>query len=255
MKKKQLLFIALAAVAICFTQQVDAKIWRVNNLSNYDGSTLWGDNFGGTAAYPVFNQINQAVAFGIVNDGDTIHVEGSTANYAGATITKKLVIIGTGYFLTDNPKTNSNTLETKVRYFIFNANSEGSQVIGIRMVHGGNTADGIVYVNVSGITIKRCLIEQTVEFGFSLSDVYILENFFPNTYNSNAVSTNGNTAFTPPTDIIFNNNICQKTLTWGSPVANPTTLWPILQCNNNVFDGPDNLANAKPGLLHQRIQK
>ncbi len=52
MKKKQLLFIALAAVAICLTQQADAKIWRVNNLSNYDGSTLWGDNFGGTRCLP-----------------------------------------------------------------------------------------------------------------------------------------------------------------------------------------------------------
>ncbi|MEO8412589.1 MAG: hypothetical protein ABI472_02980 [Ginsengibacter sp.] len=242
MKKKLLLFIAVLFIVTCYTQKAGAEIWRVNNHSNYNGSNLYGDNFGGTAAKPVFAQINQAVAFGIVNDGDTIHVEGSTDNYTGATISKKLVIIGTGYFLTNNPKTNSNTLETRVRFFTFNANSQGSQVIGIRIVHGGNTADGIVYVNVSGITIKRCLIEQTVEFGFLLSDVYILENFFPNTSISNAISTNGNTTFTPPTDIIFNNNICQKTLTWGSPLANPTTLWPILQCNNNVFDGPDNLA-------------
>lgn len=238
MKTKKLLFIIAAFAASLFTLQANAKIWRVNNQSNYNGSTKWGDNFGGTAAYPVFKEINQVVAFGIVNDGDTIHVEGSTVNYDGATITKKLVIIGAGYFLTENPKTNNNTLETKVRYVSFNTNSEGSQVIGIHMIHGGNSADGIIYVNVSGITVKRCLIEQTVKFGFSLSDVYILQNFFPNTYNSNAISTNGNSGFTPPTDIVFNNNICQKTLTWGTP----TTLWPILQCNNNVFDGPDNLA-------------
>jgi len=74
-------------------------------------------------------------------------------------------------------------------------------------------------------------------------DGYILQNFFPNTVVSNAINTNGNSFFTPPTDLIFNNNICQKTFTWGTPLANPTTLWPILQCNNNVFDGPDNLAN------------
>ena len=31
-------------------------------------------------------------------------------------------------------------------------------------------------------------------------------------------------------------------MVWGTPATNPTTFWPILQCNNNVFDGPDNLA-------------
>jgi len=242
MKKKQLLFIALAVVAICFTQQVDAKIWRVNNQSNYDGSTLWGDNFGGTAGYPVFKQVDQAVAFGIVNDGDTIHVEGSTITYAATTITKNLVVIGAGYLLTDNPKTSNNVLETKIARISFNAGSENSQVIGMDVVYAGSGLDREVYVNVNGITVKRCRIEGGIEFGYPLADVYILENFFPNIVNSNAIVPNSSGLFVPPTDIIFNNNICQKTLTWGTPIANPTTMWPILQCNNNVFDGPDNLA-------------
>src|SRR5690606_25552504 len=73
-------------------------------------------------------------------------------------------------------------------------------------------------------------------------NVYILQNFFAGTINTNCLYTNGNSFFIPPTDIVFNNNICQKTLTWGTPIANPTTFWPILQCNNNIFDGPDNLA-------------
>ena len=242
MKKAHLLFIAVAFIAACFTQQAQAKIWRVNNKSNYNGSSLWGDNFGGTPAYPIFAQVNQAVAFGIVNDGDTIHVEGSTAVYDNATITKKLVLIGTGYFLTDNPKTTSNTLESKISQLIFSTNSEGSQAIALAIVNNGNSFDAIVYVNVNGITIKRCRIERAVEFGTGLADVSIIENFFPNTIVTNALFTNGNSFFVPPTDIIFNNNICRKTLTWGTPLANPATLWPILQCNNNVFDGPDNLA-------------
>jgi hypothetical protein len=91
--------------------------------------------------------------------------------------------------------------------------------------------------------VKRCKIEGQIQIGYPLSDVYILQNFFSNTENNNALRPYPNTAFTPPTDLIFNNNICQKTFTWGSPLANPTTMWPILQCNNNVFDGPDNLAN------------
>ena len=243
MKKSILLFVATTIVAAIITQSSFAKIWRINNHSNYDGSTLWGDNFGGTAAYPVFAQIDQAVAFGIVNAGDTLHVEGSTTVYSFATITKRLVIIGTGYFLTDNPNTSNNVLATKLARIAFNAGSENSQLIGVDMVSAGNSFDRDVYINVNGITVKRCRIEGQVVFGFPLSDVYIIQNFFPNTVVSNAINTNGNSFFTPPTDLVFNNNICQKTLTWGTPIANPTTMWPILQCNNNVFDGPDNLAN------------
>jgi hypothetical protein len=241
MKKTQLLFIAAMIAAIFFSQHASAKIWRVNNQSNYDGSTLWGDNFGGTPAYPVFKQINQAVAFGIVNNGDTIHVEGSTVLYDAATITKRLVIIGPGYFPTENPKTSENAMESRIGRIGFNAGSQDSQLIGLDVVSGGNTADRFVYINVSGITVKRCRIEGGIEFGFPLTDITILENFFPNTA-SNPFATNGNSGFVPPTNVIFNNNICQKTLLWGSPGINPTTFWPILQCNNNVFDGPDNLA-------------
>lgn len=243
MKRSILLFVVTAILTTFITQSSFAKIWRINNHSNYDGSTLWGDNFGGTAAYPVFAQINQAVAFGIVNDGDTLHVEGSTVIYAAATITKRLIIIGTGYFLTNNPKVSNNVLEAHIARVYFNAGSENSQLIGVSIVNAGNAADRDVYINVNGITVKRCRIEGQVVFGFPLSDVYILQNFFSNVVTNNALATNGNALFTPPTDIIFNNNICQKTFTWGTPLANPTTMWPILQCNNNVFDGPDNLAN------------
>jgi hypothetical protein len=238
MKTKKLLAFTTAMFFAFTIQHANATVWRVNNRSNYNGTSLWGENFGGSAAYPVFTQVAQAVAFGIVNNGDTIHVEGSTETYAFAIITKKLVIIGTGYFLTDNPKTSNNTLESKIQRIYFNAGSEGSQLIGMSVVSAGNTADRRVYVNVNGVTVKRCRIEAGIEFGFSLSDVYILQNFFPNTYASNVFFTNGNTGFLPPTNIVFNNNICQKTLTWNSS----TEVWPILQCNNNIFDGPDNLA-------------
>jgi hypothetical protein len=239
--KKLLIIIAVVAVSL-ITAKASAKIWRVNNKSNYNGTSLYGDNFGGNAAYPVFTEINQAVTFGIVNDGDTIHLEGSTAIYAAAAITKKLVIIGTGYLLTDNPNTSNNTLESKISRVAFNAGSESSQLIGLSVVAAGNVADATVYVNVDGVTVKRCRIDYAIEFGTSLTDVFIIQNFFSNTQVSNALVTNGNVFFVPPTDIIFNNNICRKTLIWGTPLTNPTTFWPILQCNNNVFDGPDNLA-------------
>ena len=242
MKQTHLLFAAALMAALLFTQQASAKIWRVNNKSNYDGATLWGDNFGGTAAYPVFNQIQQAHDFGIVNNGDTIYVEGSIAIYSTATITKKLVIVGTGYFLTSNPKTNNSTFESALEKIYFSTGSEGSQLIGLDIVNNGYGTDASVYVSVNDITIKRCRIEKYVWFESNLTNVYILENFFSNTQLTNVFSTNGYGSFVPPTDIVFNNNICQKTLVWN----NGNTLWPITQCNNNVFAGPNN--SASPNL-------
>ncbi|MEP7107922.1 MAG: hypothetical protein ABI760_08065 [Ferruginibacter sp.] len=242
MKKKQLHLLLSVALLVFSTHQAAAKIWRVNNKSNYNGTALWGDNYGGTAAYPVFAQVNQAETFGIVNIGDTLHVEGSTIVYNFGTINKRLVIIGTGYFLTDNPATSNSTLATKIEYIVFNSSSQGSQLIGVDIVNNGNNADGFVYVSANNVTVKRCRIERAVRFETLLTDVFIIQNFFPNTFNTNCIATNGNNAFVPPTGIVFNNNICQKTLLWGSPLANPTTFWPISQCNNNVFDGPDNLA-------------
>ncbi len=242
MKKTAVLFTFITIVLAGMIQPVYARTWRVNNKSNYNGSTLYGENFGGSAGYPVFAQIDQAVAFAIVNNGDTIHVEGSSVIYSASTVTKRLVIIGAGYFLTENPKTAENALDTRLARISFNAGSSNSQLIGFNLVSAGNSADRDVYINVDGITVKRCRIEGQVVFGFPLNDEYILENFFSSIVGGSALSSNGNSFFTPPTNIVFNNNICQKALTWGSPLANPTTLWPILQCNNNVFDGPDNLA-------------
>ncbi len=239
------IYLVATTILFCFLQNTQAKIWRINNRSNYDGATLYGDNLGGNAGYPVFKEVNQAVLYGEVGTGgrlDTLHIEGSIDIYETATLTKRLVLIGAGFFLTQNPSTSASTVDSKIRQVIFNAGSQGSYAIGLNVVSKGSGSDAQVYVNVNSITVKRCRIDNCVQFGTGLQDVTIVQNFFSNTYVTNCLSTNGSGSFIPPTDIVFNNNICQKALTWGIPLANPTTFWPILQCRNNVFDGPDNLA-------------
>lgn len=236
MKKIHVLFAAVSLTAFNF-QVASANIWRVNNKSNYNSPDKYGDNFGGTALYPVFAQIAQAVGWAGVKENDTLYVEGSTTTYASAIITKKLTIIGTGYFLTANPKTTNDALESKVSQLTINV--AGSQVMGMNIVNTtSSTSDGKIYINANGITIKRCRMERGIQFNTSsLTDVYIIQNFFANTFATGAFYTNGSANFIPPTGIIFNNNVCQKILTWGT--------WPIQQCNNNVFDGPANALNLQ----------
>jgi hypothetical protein len=226
---------ALLMTTFLLSNHVHAKIWRVNNQSNYNNTTNWGENFGGTPSFPVFKQINEAVANANVMAGDTLHIEGSPLKYNNAIISKRLVIIGPGYFLTENPKASNNTYDAKIGYITFNDGSESSQVIGMNFIVG-SSAEGIVNVNVNDITIKRCRIERHISFKTLLTDVYIVQNFFTS-FNSNALDNSTASTFIPPQDIVFNNNICQKPLIWK---ANSWGTGTIMECNNNVFDGPAN---------------
>lgn len=230
-------------IAVCIAQQAQAKIWRVNNRSNYNGTTLWGNNFGGTVAFPVFKQINQVVAWNTVNDFDTVHVEGSPNFYDAATITKRLVIIGPGYFLDNNPNTSNDLFDAKVRAISFSAGSDGSVLSGINVAVATNVNDGYVTIIGDSITVKRCKIDRAIYFSITgaglINYLAIVENYFPDTYATNAFSVT-NTGYIPPVDIIFNNNICKKTLYWQN--TSGTVVWSITQCRNNIFDGPDNLA-------------
>ncbi len=230
MKANQLLKLAVYVAALFITvQNADATIWRVNNNSNYNGTSLFGENLGGTINYPVYKQINDAAAAtnSTVKSGDTLYVEGSPSTYSGATITKKLVIIGNGYFLTENVKTSTNLYASEVSYVYFNTGSAGSQLIGMT-VTGSNSVD----VNVDDVVIKRCKLHYRIALDYRIVSVYILQNLFTtSTSNALSLSTNG-----VPSNIVFNNNIVQRPL--NTRVSN--TQYNIKQCNNNVFDGPAN---------------
>ncbi len=223
--KKAALIMFMLFIAIFSGMQVNAKIWRVNNNSNYNGTTLWGDNFGGTAAYPVFKQLigtASANLSGLVVNGDTIHVEGSTIEYVGGNLTKKLIIIGPGYFLNENSNTSNNLLPAVINHISFTAGSSGSQLIGLHVRDDANE----ILIDVSDILVKRCKIDRAVHLSPGTSDIRILQNFFSKT-TASAIETEGG-GF--PTDVVFNNNIVLGTLVL---LSNHT----MLECKNNVFAG------------------
>lgn len=242
--KKTLLFIGLAIMVSLFTQNAQAKIWRVNNTSNYKaGTTLYGDNLGGTSSNPVFAQLTDANSSNLVsvNSIDTVHLEGTNIPYNGLSLTKSMIIIGSGYFLNENPNVSNTILESILGYITFNANSSGSQLIG---VHVGVTNFGGITINVSNILIKRCSIDYNVNVYYGISDITIIQNYFSNTANDNssAVSATNTNGF--PTNLIFDNNICKKTL-WFATSA--TNVYNGEECNNNVFDCP--AISGSPSIL------
>ncbi len=132
--KKMWLFLGMGILG--FAISVNGTIWRVNNGS-------------GTAAD--FSTPTQAVASASVAEGDTLLVEGSPITYGALTVTKRLKIIGPGYFLNENLGRQASPALARFSAITFAANSEGSLVSSIFM-------DGTMFLNAGSITVTRCRI-------------------------------------------------------------------------------------------------
>ena len=247
MKKIIFSFAACAMVCMFATQNASARTWRVNLLSNYDGSTLWGDNFGGNAGNPVFSNLTEANGSALVQNGDSLHVEGSISTYEGVYLTKRLTVVGPGFLLTDNANTSNDLLEAKINYVVFLAGSNGSSIIGLHIVSGSGVQ---VDNNMSNITVKRCRIDYALSVSYASSDIFVIGNFFNNINSSNAsaIAINGS-GF--PVNFIFNNNICQRTLLLA-PSA--TITYSAVECKNNVFDCPAVSGSPSIKLLCNNFQ-
>jgi len=167
---KKLNTILAVALLLFLSSVAEAKIWRLNN------------NTGITAD---FISLDAALVSTSVQNGDTLHLEASPLSYGDATINKRLVIIGTGYFLdpaniTFPPNTGLQykTQQSIVRFISLTADAAGSKFNGISFLSG--TLSGAVWTNItfekcyiaenftvpnaanSGLVIRKCFIDNTV---------------------------------------------------------------------------------------------
>jgi hypothetical protein len=125
------------AVLLFICSAANARVWRVNNNSNVSAD---------------FSQLTTAVASPLVQNDDTLYVEGSSIAYSGtATLTKRLVIIGPGFLLSGTGSNPNMQAITEVANAIvrFDSLSSGSQLIGI-------TGTFYIQSNTDNITITRC---------------------------------------------------------------------------------------------------
>ncbi|MBL7994654.1 hypothetical protein JNM05_04710 [bacterium] len=124
-------FISLMAI-----QSADAKIWTVSPRPGANFTTLSG-----------------AVGSASVLAGDTILVSGAPASYAGFTISKKLTIIGPGYFLGENTGLQADTNSAKISSQV-TINAQGTVIMGIHFLHS-------LYINADNVSITRCRMYTT----------------------------------------------------------------------------------------------
>jgi hypothetical protein len=235
MRKKQTQLVSAIVLLICLAQQANARIWRVNKISDYiaNNASKYGANVGGTLIKPVFSELTEAVGYGGVINGDTVHLEGCTsgASFSNTDVTKRLIIIGTGYFLTENINVSNDLLPSRIDRIDFIAGSEGSQLIGVWLYSSSGTG-GYSSINVSNITIKRCKIDWQINLANLLFDVFLLGNYFDNIEQPTQSSIK--VGITAPSNFVIKNNIFRKPvlITSGNTVAT------VQQCNNNIFDCP-----------------
>ncbi len=125
--KKISLSLIIVIAGLAATQNIDAKIWRVNNNPGKSCN---------------FTTLTAALRSTNVNAGDTIHIEGSVTEYGKNpqtasdcdTIRKQLVIIGPGYQLSDNAETQHNKESAKVRTLHIVSAASGTVIAGIEQV-------------------------------------------------------------------------------------------------------------------------
>ena len=209
---KQFLLLSLAVICICSTSF--AKIWRVNN------------NSGVTADFTTLQAAHDGAS-----SGDTIYLESSPNAYGGLNCSKKLAIIGTGYFLDQNTDLQAFALSAKISGINFNAGSEGSSVEGVDF----NGSSMSIYVN--DIVVRRNRFSQdanpssqniytgTVNINSGASNILITQNF------GIWITSNGSS-----TGILISNNYIIYSLNYGGTVAsvnlNANTVAII---KNNIF--------------------
>lgn len=181
--KLQLSIFLLLFVNIAF-----AKSWRVNNNPEIKADFL-----------------NLAEAHISAQNGDTIYLEPSLKCYDGFVWNKRLVLIGTGFFLSEN-LIEANNIQSAVVCgdITFEAGSEGSEMMGISMWN--NT----VNIKVSHLQIKRNQIKNISiprQAGKRINNLFITQNYLNSVYGGVYAGTD---FFVD--DLIFTNNIVVYTM-------------------------------------------
>lgn len=124
MKKSNFIQAFCAFITLCLCASINAQtIRRCNNLPGVTGVNFY---------------TTLQVAHDNANIGDIIYVEPSSSDYGSLTCSKRLTIIGNGYFLSSNPNTPSEKQVSRAGNITFNSGSAQSSVSGM-------SADGIFF--------------------------------------------------------------------------------------------------------------
>lgn len=140
--------VTLFISVLLITQKTYSNIFRVNN-------TLATDK-----ARKIFASLQAANDSSYVLAGDTLMIEGSPNEYENLALTKRLVLIGPGYFLAENPQTQAYPGKAVVRQIACKTGASGSVIMGVTFSSGFYTYTP--YIETTNILIMRCYLSNPV---------------------------------------------------------------------------------------------
>jgi hypothetical protein len=141
--------------------------------------------------------------------GDTLLFDGSPDRYNSLTVTKRLVIMGPGYFQDENP--NTNVFSAQIGLISLNGINSASGAAG-SIVQGmdlGDAPSGVIFVNVNDVLIRKNRLKEVdisvnVNPSFTATGVVVSQNFFVGQTNSHI---DGGGSFVGIQGAIIRNNI------------------------------------------------
>lgn len=148
---------------LLFTIVAHANIFRVNSSLATDVSQK------------LFKTINEANSNASVLAGDTLMIESSPIAYANATITKPLVLIGPGYFLTQNPQTQADGSLAIVQEIDISATGSGSVLEGLSFSSG--YFSNVPHLKANNVIITRCYLLNPIQIDATVSNITISQNY------------------------------------------------------------------------------
>lgn len=192
--------------ALFLHNSIQARTWRLNNQSGISAD---------------FTTLSAAFSSSNVMAGDTLYVEGSAINYNFATLTKRLVVIGPGYYLSEagsNPGLQFNGQSAKVSIAI-DSLASGTELYGLQ---------GSVFLNSNADNVK--IIRCQVNFNQN--------NTFPNSKASDIEFRQCfiNISFTPTMENVRITNCIIQNLLLSSVING--------LIRNNTFPGPCSVINS-----------
>ncbi|HYC27488.1 MAG TPA: hypothetical protein VEB42_01715, partial [Chitinophagaceae bacterium] len=128
---------SLIIASVLQATTVQAKVWRVNNTPGVSAD---------------FKEVSTAVANASVVNGDTLYVEGSATIYTQITLNKKLVLIGSGYYLSgtgSNAGLQAMGQSSRINSINIDSLASGSTFMGL-------STQFYISSNTDDITITRC---------------------------------------------------------------------------------------------------
>lgn len=204
------IFMFLLYFGVCPT--AFGNVFRVNN------------NYTTDAAQKLFKTLAEANNSSLVLAGDTLMIEASTTVYANVDITKPLTLIGPGYFLSQNAQTQANVTQAVVSQIDVKPTAAGTVLLGLTFA--SNSTASAPFIEASNIMVKRCYLPYDIRLVGTISNVFILQNFFASSsvsYTSTAASFS---------NVVLRNNVIGGSTSIPNDIVNQRTFSSV---ENNIF--------------------